>query len=256
MRISGLDGFLWTAGLAGHFVLLAILLGRKRFNSYPAFSALIGFNILRTAVLFCIRGHYGDSLYNHIYWRLALVDAGLQLALIFEIASKVFRPRGIWAIDVRSKLLVSILGSIIIAAVLAHFQNPTRHDLVENLAIKMGYFSVLLNAELFTVMLVLSSLAGLNWRSHIASIATGMAVYCFLGILIELTSRFSEANTLRHLVISLQMVRRWLYLACEGYWSYSLRQPEPLPRRMSPRMEGQLSALREAVVRRNSGWSK
>jgi hypothetical protein len=256
MRISGLDDFLWTAGLAGHIALLAILLVKKRFTSYPVFSALIGFNILRTAVLFGIRGHYGDALYSHVYWRLALVDAGLQLGLIVEIASKVFRPRGTWAIDVRSKLLMSIAGSAVVAAVLAHFQDPARRDAVEHLAIKMGYFSVVLNAELFTVMVVLSSEAGLNWRSHIASIATGMAVYCFLGILIELTSRFSEANTLRELVVSLQVMRRWLYLACELYWGYSLWRPEPLSRRMSPRMEGQVSALRDAVVRRDGRWSE
>ena len=256
MRISGLDGFLWTAGLAGHLVLLAILLVKKRFGSYPVFSALIGFSILRTVVLFGLRSHYGDPLYNHTYWRLALVDAGLQLALILEIASKVFRPRGTWAVDVRSKLLVGILGSVVVAGVLAHLLAPTRHDLIENFAIKIGFFSVVLNAALFTVMIVLSSDAGLNWRSHIASIATGMAVYCFIGILIELVSRVSEANMLRDLLISLQMIRRWLYVACLVYWGYSLWRPEPSPRKMSPRMEGQVVALREAVMRRNSEWIK
>ena len=256
MRISGLDGFLWTAGLAGHIALLAIIFAKKRFSSYPVFSALIGFSVLRTVVLFCLRGHYGDPLYNHTYWRFALVDAGLQLALIFEIASKVFRPRGTWAVDVRSKLIVSMLGSIVVAGILAYLQDSTRHDLVENFAIKIGFFSVVLNAALFTLMIVLSSEAGLNWRSHIASIATGMAVYCFVGILIELVSRFSEANTLRDLLISLQVIRRWLYVGCVSYWGYSLWLPEPSPRKMSPRMEGQVAALRQAVIRRNSEWTK
>ena len=256
MSISGLHDFLWAAGFAGNCVLLTVLCVRKRVSHYPAFTALIAFGILRTAWLFEIRNNYGDSLYNHTYWVLALVDASLQLALIYEIASKVFRPRGTWAVDVRGKLCLSFLGSILIAAFLTHLQHPERRDLVENLAIRIGYFSVVLNAELFAVMVVLSSEAGLNWRSHIASIATGMAVYCLIGILIELVSRFSEANTMRSLLISLQSIRQWLYLACEAYWSYSLWHPEPSPREMSPRMEGQVAALLEAIIRRDGEWSK
>lgn len=256
MRISGLDDFLWAAGFVGHCALLLVLLGRKRFSKYPVFSALIGFSIFRTGALFSIRSHYGDTLYSHAYWVLALVDAGLQLALIFEIAGKVFRPLGKWAIDVRGKLLVCLLASIVVAAALAQIQNPAGNDLGQVLAVKIGFFSVVLNAELFAGMIALSSDAGLNWKSHIASIATGMAIYCFAGIVIELISRFGEAKTLDGLLGSLQMMRRWLYLACEVYWGYSLWQPEPSRRRMSHRMEGQVSALREAVIRRNGGWSK
>ncbi len=105
-------------------------------------------------------------------------------------------------------------------------------------------------------MIALSFDAGLNWKSHIAGIATGMAIYCFVGIAIELISQLGEANSLSRLLRALQMLRIWLYLACEVYWVYSLLRPEPLPRKMSLRMEGQVLALRELLVRRNREWSK
>ncbi len=140
MAISGLDNFLWAAGFVGHCALFFVLAGRRRFRRYPAFSALIGFSILRTGVLFRLRNHYGDSLYSHTYWELAFADAGLQLALIFEIAGKVFRPLGKWAIDVRGKLLLWLLLSIVVAAALAKSQHLAGNDLVQVLAVKIGFF--------------------------------------------------------------------------------------------------------------------
>jgi hypothetical protein len=256
MGISGLDDFLWAAGLIGHCALFAILLGKQRFHSFPVFSALIGFNILRTGLLFGIRGHYGDVLYSHTYWTLAIMDAGLQFALIVEVAGKVFRPQGRWAIDVRNKLLFWLILSVTIAAVLAHLQHPVGDDIFQVRALKIGYFSVILNAELFAGMIALSAEAGLNWKSHVASIAMGMAIFSFVNVVIELISRYGEAQTLHELLMFLTTIRRWLYLACELYWGYSLLQPEPSPRKMSPRMEGQISALHEAVIKRNRGWSE
>src|SRR5580765_5203248 len=149
MGISGLNGFLWAAGFVANCVLLIVLFAKRRVSSYPAFSALIGFGVLRTVWLFRIRNHYGDPLYDHTYWGLALIDAGLQLALISELTVKVFRPHGRWAVDVRRKLLVGLLSSSVVAAILASLQNPSGADLVEKLAVKIGFFSVVLNAELF-----------------------------------------------------------------------------------------------------------
>lgn len=124
--------------------------------------------------MFSIRSHYGDSLYSHTYWSLAILDAGLQFALIVEIAGKVFRPQGSWAIDVRGKLLLWLLVSFVIAVVLAELQHPKGDDALQVHALRIGFLSIILNAELFTGMMALSSQAGLNWKGHVASIATGL----------------------------------------------------------------------------------
>jgi hypothetical protein len=256
MSITYLKEFLWAAGFVGNCIVFWTLLYKRHIYIFPAFSALIGLGVLRTVWLFCIRSHYGDQLYSHTYYGLALVDAAVQLLLIYEIARKVFRRRGSWAVDIRSSLIVWLLVSIAGAAILTYMQHPDGNDTVQVLSKKIGFFSVMLNAALFVGLLALSFKAGLNWRSHVAGIATGMAIYCFAGIPIELAARFGEAQAREVLVGRLSMALQFIYLACQSYWVYSLLQPEPLPRSMSLRMEGQVAALRDAVVGRHEPRSK
>lgn len=256
MSISGLKDILWAAGFFGNFAVLGTLIYKRHIRVFPAFSALIGLGILRTIWLFCIRDHYGDSLYSDTYYALSLVDAIVQLLLIYEIAYKVFRPRGSWAIDIRSSLIVWSVVSVAGAAILMYTQHPGGNDIVQVISKKIGFFSVMLNAALFVGLLTLSFKAGLNWRSHVAGIATGMAIYCFAGIPIELAARFGEAQAHAEVVARLSIALQFIYLACQIYWVYSLLQPEPLPRSMSLRMEGQVAALRDAVVRRRGPRSK
>lgn len=256
MGITELNQFLWAAGFIGNCIVLGTLFYKKHIRAFPAFSALIGLGILRTVWLFCIRSHYREPLYSYTYYGFALVDAVAQLILIYEIARKVFRRRGTWAIDIRSSLIVWVIVSIVGAAILTYLQHPDGLDTFQRISKKLGFFSVMLNAALFVGLLALSFKAGLNWRSHVAGIATGMAIYCFAGIPIELASRFGEAQAHEELVGRLSLGLQLIYLACQSYWVYSLLQPEPSPRRMSLRMEGQVDALRDAVVRRQGPWSK
>ena len=255
MSITELEQFLWAAGFAGNCAVFLTLLFKKHMQVFPVFSALIGLGILRTIWLHSILNHYGDPLYSHTYYGLALVDAAVQLVLIYEIACKVFRRRGSWAIDIRSSLIVWAVVSVAGAAILTFLQHPDGADTFQVVSKKIGFFSVMLNAALFVGLLALSFKAGLNWRSHVAGIATGMAIYCFAGIPIELAARFGEAQAHEELVGRLSFGLQFIYLACQSYWVYSLLQPEPSPRRMSVRMEGQVDALRDAVVRRQGPWS-
>ncbi len=256
MSITELKEFLWAAGFVGNCIVFWTLLYKRHIYIFPAFSALIGLGIVRTVWLFCIRSHYGDTLYSHTYYALALIDAAVQLLLIYEIARKVFRRSGSWAVDIRSNLIVWVMVSIAGAAILTYMQHPGGDDTFQMVSKKIGFFSVMLNAALFVGLVALSFKAGLNWRSHVAGIATGMAIYCFAGIPIELAARFGEAQAQEVLVGRLSMALQFIYLACQSYWVYSLLQPEPLPRRMSLRMEGQVAALRDAVVGRNESRSK
>ncbi len=256
MSITELKEFLWAAGFVGNCIVFLTLLYKRHIYTFPAFSALIGLGIVRTVWLFCIRSHYEEPLYSHTYYGLALIDAAVQLLLIYEIARKVFLRRGSWAVDVRFSLIVWVMVSIVGAAILTYLQHPGGDDTFQRVSKKIGFFSVMLNAALFVGLLALSFKAGLNWRSHVAGIATGMAIYSFAGIPIELAARFGEAQAREVLVDRLSMALQFIYLACQTYWVYSLLQPEALPRRMSLRMEGQVAALRDAVVGRQEPRSK
>ena len=58
-------------------------------------------------ILIYVALRFGSSEdYFYLYWTLALVDAALQLALAYELATHVFQPLGAWAPDVRRSFIV------------------------------------------------------------------------------------------------------------------------------------------------------
>lgn len=256
MNISNADGTLWAAGFAGHLLLLSILLFSGRAARYPVFSGFIGFSAIRTILLFLLWRFSSAASYVNVYWALVGLDTVLQFGLIWEIARTVFRKRNIWADNVRRQLMTLCLVSLIGAIWLAHLQQTRGFGPFQTAVLKTNYCAAVLMSALFAGMIVLSSKACVNWNSHIASIATGMAVYTFSAILIEAVDNLSGFGGRNTLFAALQMTRKLLYLACVIYWSYSLSRTEPAQRTMSPRMEGQISALRDAVIRRNPGWGE
>lgn len=256
MNVSETDGVLWAAGFVGHLILLGILLFGGRAKFYPIFTGFIAFSAARTVLLFSLWRFANAASYTDIYWALVAVDTSLQLALIWEIAGVVFKRRGSWAREVWRQLMVLSLVSIAGAVWLTHLQVTRGFGPFQMVVLKANYGAAVLMSALFAGMIALSSRACINWKSHVSAIATGMAVYSFSGILLEVTDNLLGFGGHGTLFAALQTARKILYLACVIYWSYSLSRAEPPQRQMSPRMEGQLSALRDAIIRKSADWGE
>src|ERR1700689_4401083 len=99
MDLSLLDRALWAASFIGHAVLLLVLVVKGRWKTFPVFTSLIGFNILRDILLFSIYRHGSAQLYATVYWSAAILDLALQVSLVFEMARIVLKPTGTWIRD-------------------------------------------------------------------------------------------------------------------------------------------------------------
>jgi hypothetical protein len=96
MHPTGLDLFFWAAGFLENLGLLLVLWYRRRARSFPFFTALITLIVLKTMVLYLVL-HYGTKdWYFYTYWSLTVLDTILQLCVVYEIASRVFRPLDVW----------------------------------------------------------------------------------------------------------------------------------------------------------------
>ena len=85
-------------------------------QKFPFFTALITLVVIKTIVLYFVL-HYGSKdCYFYTYWSLDVLDTMLQLCVVYEIASRVFRPLDVWAHDVRGSyawlLGLSLLRSV------------------------------------------------------------------------------------------------------------------------------------------------
>ncbi len=242
MPLSGIDQLLWAAGLLGHAVLLGVLLGRRRAAQFPAFTALIAANVLRSVVLYAVRSRGTEQTYFATFLTGGIVDAVLQFTVLYEIASHVFRPLGHWALDARKSMRLLIGGSLILATGLTALAAPSRFRWDFNVLTKVGFFSSTLLAELFVGMLVLSVTVGLPWRTHVARIAHGLGAYSIVDIAIEVGHTLYGAPYRAQVDEALTSARMLVYLACLVYWIVTLWQEAPQPRELPAEMRAHLRA--------------
>ena len=234
MHLTGLDLLFWAASFAGHIVLLSVLCIRHRVRSFPFFTAFIAVDILRTIALYLIR-HFGTkSTYFYSYWYLAILDFALQLCVVYELASRTFRPRGIWAKDVRRSFIVLGSLSIAMAAALAWLASPPTRLWVQTVIIRGSLFSAALMSELFAGMVALSVTVGLLWKTHVANIAQGLGIYSIINVLLEAAHSYFGLGRDTRAYDNLSHARIAVYLACTLYWIIMLWREAPYSRSVTP----------------------
>ncbi len=249
MQLTGIDFLLWAAGFIGHVILLVVMFARQRVHAFPLFASLIGSNILRTLTLYLVVVDHGTRhTYLLVYACLATVDLCLQLGVVFELASKVFRPLGHWALDTRNSLAVMVVVCVAVAAGLTYLPDkpPSDHWLQSEL-IRANFFSATLMGELFVGMVFLSLTAELHWKTHAARIAQGLGLYSILCILIEAAHTYLGLDHKALLASLLSYVRIGSYLFTVGYWAVTLWMNAPAPRELPDEMRIQLFTLQRRL---------
>jgi hypothetical protein len=243
MHLTGLDLLFWAVGFAGHVILLLVLLARHRARTFPIFTTLIGLDIVRTIALALIQQYGTRAGYFYTYWFLAILDVALQVGVVYEMTSRVFRPLGKWASDVRHGLMWWIIGSIAVAAGLSWLASPPTRLWMQTVMIKGNIFSAALLSELFVGMIALSVTAGLPWKTHVARISQGLGVYSVLTVVLEAARTYFGLRTNSQIYDDLSHVRMGVYLLCVTYWIIMLWRDAPRGREMTEGMRRQLAAI-------------
>lgn len=243
MNLTGVDNLLWALSFIGHWILLAVLVLRRRAGFFPVFTALISFNIVRTIMLFFTLRLGSRESYFYVYWTLAIVDVGFQLAIAYELASKVFRPVGSWVPDVRRSFLVIAVASVAVAGGMTWLAAPPATMLQTAIVIRGDFFASALMSEVFVAMVALSVTLGLPWRTHVARLAQGLGVFSIYGIFTGAAHSYLAADPVVQSLRLLSRARIVLYLGCIAYWSVTLARKEPEPRKMPEQLRDELRRL-------------
>jgi hypothetical protein len=248
MHLTGVDLLFWVAGFVAHVVLLLILWIRHRAATFPFFTLLIADNVIRTVVLYFTALVGSRHAYLVAYLSLGSVDLTLQLCVVYEMASHVFRPLGYWAPDARSRLAWIVLASIAIAAGLTWLSAiPPAHTLLRTILIRGNFFSAVLMSELFAGMIALSVTIRLPWKTHAARIAQGLGFYSFVCILIDAGHSYFGIGHSTRIAADLTYFRMLSYMICAGYWIVMLWLDAPVPKTLPKKMKEQLLTLQRLV---------
>jgi len=248
MHLTGVDLLFWVAGFIAHVLLLLILWIRHRAATFPFFTLLIADNVMRTVVLYFTALVGSKHAYLVAYLSLGSVDLTLQLCVVYEMASHVFRPLGNWAPDARIRLAWIVLASIAIAAGLTWLSAiPPAHTLLRTILIRGNFFSAVLMTELLAGMIALSVTFRLPWKTHAARIAQGLGFYSFVCILIEAGHSYFGIDHSIRISADLTYFRMLSYMICAGYWIVMLWLDAPVPKTLPKKMEEQLLTLQRLV---------
>ncbi len=98
MTLTLINSLLLGMGLLLQGVLLVLLFVRGVARRLPVFTALLGFYLLRSALLFAVFHHVGGATYAMLYAGFSYADLALQLAVAGELLLCVpgVQGKGVW----------------------------------------------------------------------------------------------------------------------------------------------------------------
>lgn len=246
--MSDLGNLFWVLGFAGHLALLWVLFRRRRARQFPVFTALILVNVLRTAILYLVRRSGTDYAYFQAYVWLGMLDVLLQLGVVYEVATHVFRPLGGWAPDVRRGLQAVVGGCLAIALGLTYLAVPGNTKWQIAALMKANFFASALLSGLFLGLVVLSVTVGLPWRTHVARISQGLGAYSIFDVIIQAGHTLYGAGYQARIDETLITARMTVYLGALGYWIVTLWKDAPPGRQLSAEMREQLRSLQARLA--------
>lgn len=246
MHLSLLDRVLWATGFGENVALFLVLIGKKRWRTFPTFTTWIGFQIGNTILLYCLYRFAGKMEYDLAYWGSSVLDLGIQIGIIFEMVRIVLRPTGTWVQDARRAFLIRAGIAVVIAAVFAYLIDPKMPNSFDLWIEKGQLFSVMLTLELFLAMATSSNRLGLVWKNHVMGLATGWAVWAVVDFFAEGAYSYLGLDW-RFYGLSPDHFRIFTYQAVTIYWIVIFWISEPPERTLSPEMQVYLSRLHQHV---------
>jgi hypothetical protein len=204
---------IWTAGLLGHLLLLTVLFARKRVARFPWFTLLIIFYVVRSvglAVALRASGHPAHLFETMI---LDIMDILLQCALLAELTWIALKPLG--TVRRFTLPLLLIASGVLMVMRLA----PSSHHSLRSILALLHFLLSVLMVEWAIVLAFLLRPLRLSWRSHVAAITFGFAIYS--AALLAAGGYFTTGREMRDYVF-FSFFRISVYLLILLFWSATL----------------------------------
>jgi hypothetical protein len=210
---------IWAAGLLGHLLLLTVLFMRKRAVRFPWFTLFIIFYLVRSLGLAMTLRFSGHPINLFATLLLDITDILLQCAVLAELTWIALKPLG--GIRRFTLPLLLLVSGVLIVLRLA----PSRHSSFRTLLVLAHFLLSVLMVEWAIMLAVLLRPLRLSWRSHVAAITFGLAVYS--AALLAGGGYFTTGREMRDYVF-FSFFRISVYLLVLLFWSVSLWFPEPV----------------------------
>jgi hypothetical protein len=168
---------LWFAHPLLQGALVAILLWRKLYRTFPIFFTYVAFQIVVFGVLFPLHNERFYTIFYYTYWSTTAVSAILGFFVIHELFQDVFRPyhtlRDLGSVLFKWAALVMLLVAGVVAASTASAtEEPLRTGIMT-----LERSVRVVQCGLILFLLVFSRFLGTNWRQKSFGIALGFGAF-------------------------------------------------------------------------------
>jgi hypothetical protein len=242
MGLTTLDRVLWAVGFLGHVVLFTILVLRRRSREFPVFTTLIGFNGLKTILLYWLyeSQHGSWAWYARVFYAAALIDFCLQLAVVLEIARIVMRPTGTWVEDSKKLFVLGTAAGLVLAAIASWSISVRGVGVLDLLKARGNFFTSIVICEMFVVIALTSKWLGLGLKNHVYALVLGWTSWVLSEMLVD---GLHNLLGVAPFFSTVELCRKLVYLGAVLFWINRFWLNEPVAREISPELKEFIVAL-------------
>jgi hypothetical protein len=251
-----LDNLLWILCVAAEILLLGVLVRRRLYQTFPVFSIFILWQVISDPLLYLVLSvNHGNLGYPYLqtYYSFAVFSDLLELCVLLEIASNVLRPA---KRSLSGAILYSLLGAMVLIGIgaffIATYANTSTLQHPRTIFV-MDMSSAILRLITFLLLAGFSQLLGLNWKSHVLQLATGLAFFSIVRLTAELARSRLHAGPSFY-----ASYRAWGQFEVAGYfctlyfWCYAFVKKEAPRKEFSPQMEKILVSISGSTKRQHA----
>jgi|HubBroStandDraft_5_1064220.scaffolds.fasta_scaffold34524_2 hypothetical protein len=231
---------------------LCIVIFRKGLaRLYPIFVIYLLLNLAEDAL--GLSWNLSSDAYRRYYFVATILDYVLQLLIVFEIGKNVLSPakRSIPFPIARVATIAILICTLIAASFSPQVQSLGTGNLVQ-LSLRVTLGLAVLKLLLFAALAGFAQVLGIGWKSHVLQLATGLAFYAGVSLLIQIaSSHVSSTDTdmyISHLG-RLMRIQSAAYNITLAFWIWAFSRNEAPRKDFTPQMQEVLVTIAGAAKR-------
>lgn len=251
MHFLTFDSIGMAVGLLLQAWLCVVIFRKGLARSYPIFLIYLLINLAEDPIGLFLNPR--SDFYRHYYYIVTILDYVLQLLILFEIGKNVFRPsRRSLPVPIVPIATVGLLLSAIVAASFSHPVQAAGAEHLVQISLQVTFGLAILKLLLFGALAGFAQMLGIGWKNHVLQLATGLAFYAGVSLLIQISSShvstLDRASYIAHLS-RLMQIQSAAYNLTLIFWIWAFSRNEAPRKDFTPQMQEVLVTIAESAKR-------
>lgn len=181
MPLHSLIHDIWFVGIGVQICLFGVLLAKKLWQKFPAFSAYVAFNLFETAITYMLLGKH--IVFFYVFWVCEAIVIVLSLMAVWEVFTNLFSPHPALA-KLASMIFRVTVSVLILLAFAAIYIQSGEAKSIPSAVLLAAEAARIVEVGLIMFLFLSSSAFGLHWRQSTFGIALGLGMYAAIELAI------------------------------------------------------------------------